>query len=250
MAGHGESLRSPGGLAGDVRDPDVVDLLTQHGSSVLDVAAVGVVAAEPDGLLRVAASSADPETLADFLALGAEEGPCLDSYHSGAPVVESDIGSTSARWPRFAALADRAGIGSVHVLPLQHGRDTLGAVGFFVADLGGLDDWSTRVGLAMAELTTAALVHQRSAQNQRVIVGQLQTALNSRVVIEQAKGALAQHGGLNADQAFVALRGYARHNRLKLTELAREIMDRKVPPAAIIPGSPRPATEQRKHPSE
>jgi GAF domain-containing protein len=208
-----------------VDDYDIIDLLDQlvaHCVTLLAADAAGLLLADPRGELRpVAASSEDAQTM-ELLQLQAEEGPCLECYRTAAQVRVPDLDQMADRWPRFAAAVAEAGaFVSVHAIPLRLRGRAVGALNLFHRAPGPLPDADLALGQALADVATIGILQERAIRRSEVLSEQLQTALNSRVIIEQAKGVLAQHLGVPVDTAFDRLRRYARGNNLRLAEVAR-----------------------------
>jgi GAF domain-containing protein len=211
-----------------VDDYDIIDLLDQlvtHCVTLLAADAAGILLADPRGELRlVAASSEDAQTM-ELLQLHAEEGPCLECYRTVAQVRVPDLAQLTDRWPRFAAAVTEAGaFASVHAIPLRLRGQAIGAMNLFHRTPGPLPDADLALGQALADVATIGILQERTIHRGEVVNEQLQTALNSRVIIEQAKGVLAQHLGVPMDTAFDRLRRYARGNNLRLAEVARGLV--------------------------
>lgn len=216
---------------------DVVDLLnslTTECARLLDVASAGLLLADRFGVLHVLAASSEHTRQLELFQLQREEGPCLDCYHTGQPVAVADLSAAAARWPQFTAGAKIAGFASVHALPMRLRDNTLGALGLFGTSIGPLNEEDLTLGQALADVASVALVHDRAATDAVIIQEQLQTALTNRVVIEQAKGVLAQQGQLDMAQAFAMLRSYARDNNRRLTEVAQAVIGRSLPAQQLI----------------
>jgi GAF domain-containing protein len=209
-----------------VADFDVLDflhLLTTRCTELLDVTAVGVLLADPAGDLRVMAASSEQVRLLELFQLQNDQGPCLDCYHSGQPVSVDDLSAVEPRWPRFAGQAREHGYGAVLALPMRLRQHTIGALNLF-SGTPGLTRADTQVAQAMADVATIGLLQHRAHRQADTVVTQLQTALNSRVLIEQAKGILAERLGVQMDEAFSTLRRYARADHRHLSELAHAVV--------------------------
>jgi len=221
---------------------DVVELLTRLADScvdVLDIAAAGLMLAGPDGHLRVMASSSEAMRLLELFELQSEEGPCLDCYRSGQAVVNQDLATVDGRWPRFAAEALAAGFHSVHALPMRLRGTIIGALNLFQIEPGRIPQADVVAAQALADVATIAILSHRASDEVRVENAQLTRALNSRVVIEQAKGVVAERMGLDMEQAFHALRNHARDNNLLLTNVARSIAEGTMAPSALDQRRPK-----------
>lgn len=231
---------------------DVVDLLSglaEDTTRLLDVASTGMLLADRRRVLHVVAASSEATRTLEVFQVQRAQGPCLDCYRSGKPVTVSDLRSESARWPLFTRAAADAGFTSVHAVPMRLRDQVLGTIGLFGTTVGALGEEDLRLGQALAYVAAVALVQEKAAADRDLINAQLQTALDSRVVLEQAKGVLSQRGGLDMDAAFAVLRGYARDHNLRLTEVARAVVTRDLPPELLLGhaatragGRPRPAS--------
>jgi transcriptional regulator with GAF, ATPase, and Fis domain len=221
-----------------VADFDVVDflhLVTDRSVQLLDVSAAGLLLADPRGELRVVAASSEAARLLELFQLQNQQGPCLDCFRAGQPVAAADLDAEAGRWPRFATAARRAGFTAVQALPLRLRDQVIGALNLFRAQPGVFDPADVRIGQALADVATISLLHERSMRQSDALNEQLQSALNSRVVIEQAKGKLAERLGLDMAQAFSLLRDYGRARNRRLSELALAFVDGSEPLAGIRP---------------
>jgi transcriptional regulator with GAF, ATPase, and Fis domain len=211
-----------------VADFDVIDflhVLTDRSTALLAAAAAGVVLADPRGQLRVAAASSEAAGLVELFQIQNDQGPCLECFRTAAPVTAADLTSPGQPWPRFAAAATAAGFRAVEALPMRLRDQVIGALNLFAAEPGAFSPASLRVGQALADVATIGLLQERHLRRSETLAEQLQAALNSRVVIEQAKGMLAERNGLDMDQAFRLLREHARNSNQRLTDLARQLID-------------------------
>lgn len=219
-----------------VDDFDVVELLSLLASrcvEVLDVSAAGVMLVAPEGDLRVIASSSEAMRVVEVFELQSDEGPCLDCYRDGEGVVNVDLSTLDGRWPRFGPVAREAGFRSVHALPMRLRGSIIGALNLFGSEDGRLTEDNVVAAQALADVATIAILQQRVVSEARVINDQLNHALTSRVVIEQAKGVLAERAGLSMESAFEAMRRHARDRNLRLADVARSIVDKTLAPGAL-----------------
>lgn len=210
-----------------VADFDVVELaqqLVENAMALLPVDAAGIVLADVHGRFQVLASNSEQTRLLELFQIQQDSGPCLLAHRNGEQVVVEDLRIDIARWPEFAARAIEYGFLSVHALPLRLRNDRVGALNLLRFDSGKMPDADIAIGQALADVATIGIVHQRIASRSDVLNQQLQTALNTRTVIEQAKGVLAERGGVDMDAAFTVLRGYARRNNRKLADVARAVV--------------------------
>ncbi len=216
---------------------DLVDLysgLTTDCARLLDVASTGLLLADARGVLHVVAASSEKARNLELFQLQQEEGPCLDCFRSGLPRSVPDLAGEAARWPGFVQAATAAGFASVHAMPMRLRDTVLGALGLFGAKAGPLNEDDLHLAQALAHVASVALVAGKAATDKAAINEQLQVALNSRVVLEQAKGLLAQLANLDMDQSFAVLRRYSRDHNRRLSEIAHEVVCRELPAAQLI----------------
>jgi GAF domain-containing protein len=221
-----------------VDDFDVVELLTRLADrcvEMLEVGAAGLMLAGPDGELRVMASSSEAMRVLELFELQAEEGPCLDCYRSGKPVMGHDLAVAAGRWPRFSAEARAAGFRSVQALPMRLRGTVIGALNLFHVEAGEMRTSDVESAQALADVATIAILQHRASLEAQELNQQLQHALNSRIVIEQAKGMVAERAGLHVQLAFSALRTYARDHNLRLVAVAEAVIDGSLAPTALGP---------------
>ena len=207
---------------------DVIDflhLLTDRSVQLLDVSAAGLLLADPRGELRVVAASSQAARLLELFQIQNDQGPCLDCFRSGQPVMAADLDVAAERWPRFAPAARQAGFAAVQALPMRLREQVIGALNLFRVGPGAFAPADIRVGQALADVATISLLHERSMRHSDTLTEQLQAALNSRVIIEQAKGKLAERLGVDMDQAFNLLRDRARTSNRRLSDLAQAFID-------------------------
>jgi GAF domain-containing protein len=212
---------------------DLIDFLHNlvvHAVTVSEADAAGLVLADQMGDLQfMAASDAHGESL-ELVQLGAQEGPCLDCFATGEPVVNADLAHAGDRWPTFAPRAIELGFQSVHAFPMRLREHVIGALNLFGASGSLLDETDARVVQALADVATIALMQERTIRRAEELTEQLQGALTSRVVIEQAKGALAALDGISTSAAFELLRGRARSSQRRLVDIAQAVLDERRPP--------------------
>jgi transcriptional regulator with GAF, ATPase, and Fis domain len=227
-------IRLADSLVEDFDLVDVLDELARDCVRLLGVTAAGLLLAGATGELHVMAASSEQTRLLELFQLQREQGPCLDCYHLGEPVNATDLARQSQRWPLFARAALDTGYRSVHALPLRLRQQILGALNLFSDKPGALGETAARLGQALADMATITILHERALRESEHVAAQLQTALDSRIVIEQAKGVLAERGDLAMDDAFQALRKHARDHNLRLHDVARGIVERTIDVAGIL----------------
>ncbi len=225
---------------------DVVDLLTGLASrcvELLGISAAGVMVATARGDVRLVASSSEAMRVLELFELQAEEGPCLDAYSSGEPVEHLVLEAGGPPWPRFSVAALEAGFHSVSALPLRLRETTIGALNLFSVGMMQMREPDTLVARAFADLAAISILQHRSTDEQQRTNEQLSQALNSRIVIEQAKGIIAERAGISLADAFNHLRAYSRDHNLLLTDVALTAVDGTLDLGAWLASSERRGSE-------
>jgi GAF domain-containing protein len=211
-----------------VDDFDVVDLLTLLADrcvEALDVSAAGLMLASADGDLRVVASSSEAMRLVEVFELQSAEGPCWDCFSTGEPVRAGDLSTSGGKWPRFTPVALDAGFRTAYAIPMRLRGSVIGALNLFRTESSALSSEDISAAQALADVATIAILQDRGGREVQRVNEQLGHALNSRIMIEQAKGVLAQRSGIGMEEAFSRLRGYARAHNLHLADVARGVID-------------------------
>ena len=214
-----------------VDDFDVVDLmdsLVTTCSEVLHTAAAGLMLKDGKGNLHVVASSNEETRLLELMQLQNAEGPCLDSVRHARAVTADDLQAEQSRWPRFVPAALSAGYRSVHAMPLRLRDETIGSLNLFHSGPAALTLEEQRIAQAFADVATIGVLQHRAVERASELANQLQNALDSRVVIEQAKGVLAERGGLDVATAFERLRFHARNTNRRLVVVAQDVVNGRV----------------------
>lgn len=209
-----------------VDDFDVVDFLhtlATRCAEIFGAAEAGVMLADQRGVLRVVASSTERARLLELFEIQKEQGPCLDCFRTGKRVVAEDL-DDMARWPLFREEASKVGFYAVYSLPLRLQTDIVGALNLFRTTSGPLNEEDFAGAQAMADIATIGIMQERAVRESTILAEQLQRALNSRVVIEQAKGVLAERLHLSLDSAFNLMRSYSRNNNRRLHDVALAIV--------------------------
>jgi GAF domain-containing protein len=216
-----------------VDDFDVIDFLHRVSArcvELLDCDEAGVLLADAAGILRVMASSSERAHALELMQAQTDEGPCFECFSRGEAVSSEDLEVDKGRWPSFSPAALERGFCSVHALPMRVRGETVGALNLFRMAAGNLDEADVPVAQGMADIAAVGLMQERSVRESRQVVQQLQGALTSRVVIEQAKGVLAERTQISLDAAFLRMRGYARNHNLKISGVARSLLDGRLDP--------------------
>ena len=205
---------------------EFLQTLTDRCVGLLEVDAAGLLLADGRGALRLVAASTEQARVVELFQIQNDEGPCLDCYRTGQAVIVSDIrsGPAASRWPRFATATLEAGYAGVHAIPMRLRDQVIGTLNLFKTAPDGLIPAVVVAATALVDVATIGILQERAVRQQEVAAGQLQRALNSRVIIEQAKGVLAERLQVTPDEAFVMLRRYARDHNRPLTELCRDVI--------------------------
>lgn len=211
-------------LVDDFEVIDFLQLVTTHTSELVPESAVGLLLVDAQQRLQVMAASDDRTELLELFQIQWRQGPCQDCFTTGQAVAVADLGLAAERWPQFAPRAVETGFRSVHAFPLRLRGEIIGALNLFGPAAGTLPDDVARVLQALADVATIGLLQERAIRRSEQLTEQLQQALNSRIAIEQAKGALAQLHRVSIDQAFELLRTYCRRNHLRMSEVARSVV--------------------------
>ena len=222
---------------------DVVDLLTRLTDrcvEVLDVTAAGLVLADPSGELRVVASSSEATHTLELFELQSSEGPCFECIQTGEPIANAQLTTTDQPWATFGPRAIASGFLSVTALPMRLRGRTIGALKLFRSDADELSERDLIAAQAFADVATIGILQHRAVEEAQTVNDQLTAALNSRVVIEQAKGMVAERTGLDMADAFNRLRGHARDHNVRLSDLAAQVVAGTVSPASLDAKSPPP----------
>jgi GAF domain-containing protein len=219
-------------LASDFDIVDFLQGLSADSVEILRAEAAGVMLADPRGGLRLIASSDERMRLLELFELQGAQGPCLDAFSSGRPV-QAGAADSRIRWPVFAPQASGAGFRVMCAVPLRVRANVIGALNLFRSSEEPFSRTEMDIAQAMAEMAAIGLIQERALRERNLLAEQLQVALKSRVVIEQAKGMLAEYLTVTVDDAFRMLRSYARDNNRKLSEIAGDVVDRKISSAAL-----------------
>ncbi|MEJ5914737.1 GAF and ANTAR domain-containing protein [Pseudokineococcus sp. 1T1Z-3] len=237
-----------------VDDFDVVEfltMLTERCVELLDADAAGLMLADQRGNLRLVASTAHESRQLEVFELQSDEGPCVESFRTGRQVLNLSTADTSRRWPRFAVAAQAAGFSSTHALPLRLRGQVLGGLNLFTREERRLSEEDTSVGQSMADIATISLLQERALDEQTRLSEQLQSALASRIAVEQAKGVLAARAGLSIPESFDAMRRHARRHGRPLSAVAADVISGALGPEEVLaaPQAPGRGGRRRRDPA-
>jgi hypothetical protein len=210
-----------------VADFDLVDLLqrlVEECILIFDATAAGILLRSPVGPLEVMVSTNERSEFVGLMQLRVGEGPCVEAVTTGQVVSVRDLANITDRWPAFAAAAGESGFASVHAIPMRLRDATIGSLNLFRDRPGDLNEPDALAARALSDIATISILQHRIVEESVLAQAQLQRALDSRVVIEQAKGYLAQRRDIDMDEAFALLRGHARSTRTGLGVVAAEVI--------------------------
>lgn len=213
---------------------DMMHTLTDRVVELLGADAAGMILVDQRGDLQVVATTSHEAQVVELLALQNDEGPCLDCYNSGEPVVNLDAAEARRRWPRFTESTFDAGYQSSHALPLRLNRRTIGVVNLFCKERASLSLEDLALGQALADVATICLLQERAVRQKELLAEQLQTALNTRILIEQAKGSLAEREQVSVDAAFDLMRSYGRRHQQPLRKVAAGVIDGSIVSSRLV----------------
>jgi len=204
---------------------EFLQMLTHRVAGLFETGQVGLMLADHRDRLNFMAASDENARLMELFQLQHDEGPCLDCFRTGVPVILSDLSEAMDRWPAFAPRGIEAGVRSVHAFPMRLRSHVIGALNVFGEEPLPFEPDDIKVVQAMADVATIAILQERAISSAEILTEQLQGALNSRIVIEQAKGVMARAHGVDVDDAFTALRTHARNHQLRLVDLAHDVVN-------------------------
>jgi transcriptional regulator with GAF, ATPase, and Fis domain len=211
-----------------VADYDVVDmlqLLVDTCNEAFETGAAGILLVGDTGELEVIASTSEASRIVETLQLGAEAGPCIESFRTGKVVSISDIAAAPAAWSAFREGALGQGFRAAVALPMRLRETTIGSLNLLMTTPGTLDQSDLVAAQALADVATIGILHEQSMRQGAALTHQLQTALNRRIVIEQAKGVVAQTNTVGMDEAFQLIRSYARAHQVSVSSVAERLVN-------------------------
>jgi len=199
--------------------------LTESVTAVLGLCGSWVTMADDEGLRLVAAVSQDWAALErDHAQLHPFPCPCRDVYSTGQMIRVTDVREESARWPEFSASAIRLSMAGVAAIPMRLADRVIGALNLYSPEPREWSEEDMAVAVVLADVATSYAVNASKLRQQQQLSEQLQTALESRIVIEQAKGIIAEQESVTIDAAYRRMRSHARSNNCSLRAVAEAIV--------------------------
>ena len=202
----------------------VLERLGAYCTELLPIHGVGVLLRSPKGGMEVATANTEAGRIVEGLEAELRQGPCTDALEQGEQVLVPDLAATGDRYPAFTPRALEAGVRSIHALPLTTRGETVGSMDLIALEPTELDANHLTTAQLLADVTVSYLSNGRVLEEKSALAEQLQHALDSRVLIEQAKGVIAERRKVPVNDAFESIRRYARSNQLKLRDVAGAII--------------------------
>lgn len=225
-------------VAGTLMDQyDVVDLLSalvEECTDLLDIQAGGLLIANNLGELELIASTSEEAEFVEVMQLAAGAGPCVDCFHTGEQVSVDNIDASGDRWPEFRKAAMRKGFQAIHATPMRIRGKIIGSLNLLGTTPRHLSDRDAKLAQALADVAVIGILQERSLRDVNFVNEQLQLALDTRILVEQAKGVLAQMEKLDMDAAFTVLRAYSRANGISLRITAQNVINRSLDTADVV----------------
>lgn len=215
---------------------DLLQTLVDTCVDVLDATAAGLLLRTGTGELRVVASTTEEAEFVELVQIGADSGPCLQCVSTGKPVTVADIDTVGDQWPEFREAAMQRGFRSLQATPMRLRDDVIGAMNLLDDTAGALNEEDAAVAQALSDVATIGILAERAARQRDLVTNQLQGALESRIIIEQAKGLLAASTAQSMDDAFRSLRAYARRNNLSMRTVAADLVERRLHSSQVSAG--------------
>jgi len=211
------------GLSADTDVPELLQRLVDSCVELFPATSAGLMLLSEAGVPTVAAASSSDQGQLELLQLLGDQGPCLDCTRTGSPVLVDELAATTGRWPDWSPRALELGARSAYAFPLRLGARTFGALNLFGDRAGILDAADQAAATALADVAAAVVATGRQTRRAEELTGQLQHALESRVVIEQAKGIASVALHVSVDEAFQVLRAHSRSSNRRLADIAADL---------------------------
>ena len=227
--------RFAGTLVGEYDLDEVLATLGEDVARTLDCAGAGVMLGDRQGDLRFVSTSDPVLDRLEKLQIEGDEGPCLLAYRTGEAVVASNL-DDDPRFPDFGPRAVEEGMHAVYSFPMHLQGETIGALNLYADHSGGLSDDEVSLGRTFADVATIYVVHARDVEDHEELTAGLQKALDTRIVVEQAKGFLVARNRIEPRAAFDLLRRYARSHSTKVRQVALDIVEGRLAPDELIHG--------------
>lgn len=229
-----------------MKDYDIVDLLStllKTCTDILEVDAGGILLADSGGDLELVASTSEEAKVVETIIIAAGAGPCIDGFDTAAVVTVPDITASGDKWPKFKKSALEQGFRSTYAVPMRLRTEVIGVMNLLSSTPDSISQKDGDIAQALADIAVLGILHERNFRNPLVVDEQLHLALDTRILVEQAKGVLAQAEGLSMTDAFDALREYASSHGLSLRQSAEGTVQRTIDSIDVVSGFARTAPD-------
>lgn len=203
---------------------EVLYQLADRTTELLGVAGAGVCLGE-EGHLRFVTGVNEATVRVEQAQERVQEGVCVEAFQTGKPVAVPDLALIGDKWTDFRAEARSVGVSAVVGIPMRLDDEVLGAVNIYATEARQWSDDDIATAQVLADMATSYLVNASELEKSRRTAEQLQEALQSRIVIEQAKGVLSAERRIPIDEAFEALRAHARSHSANLRAVAEAVVN-------------------------
>ena len=217
-------------------DFDVVDLLhtlVEKCTQILDTDAGGLMLVDETGQLQLMTSTSEGADFVEIMQLNADSGPCIDCFTTGMPVSVANIRESGSTWSAFQKAALQSGFNAAHATPLKLRGQVIGTMNLFSTSVGALGERDSAVAQALADVATIGILQERVVREGTILAEQLHSALDSRILIEQAKGMVAHSLSIDMDEAFAVIRAHSRRNNLTIRSVSQGISDHTLSVSSI-----------------
>ena len=211
-------------MASDYDITEFMQRLVERCAEVLGADVAGVMLESPAGTLQLSAATSDAMGQIERVEVSSGTGPCADAYRTGEQVVAEDLADFTHRWPQVVPQLQDLGMRAGYAFPLRLRDDRIGALNLYRTTPGRFDDDDVRVGQAFADVAAIGILQQRALADSQQRRAQLEHALDSRIAVEQAKGVLVDRHGVTPQDAFEAIRSYARDHRRTVREVSEQVV--------------------------
>lgn len=212
-------------LGDDFRALDFLQNLAERSAEIFDASAAAIVLADQRGDLQQVASTSHASRVLGVISLSLSRGPAQESVFTGEPIVNVPEARAAARWPRFVTAAADIGFHSVQVFPLRYRNEVLGALSLLFAEPTRISGADAHIAAALTRVATIALMQERTPRQKELLAERMQSALGEQVLLEQAKGVVAQLADVTVESAFTLMLTYSRTESRALSEVARSVLD-------------------------
>lgn len=203
---------------------EILNRLSDYCTELLPVHGVGVLLRNGNGHVEVGTANTETGMIVERLEADLHEGPCSECLQVGTYVAVPDLEQAADRYPRFVPAALEAGVRAIHALPMTARTEVIGSLNVIATEVLELTAEQISTAQMLSDVAVSYISNSRAFENTSKLASQLQHALDSRIVIEQAKGILSERRSVPVNESFELLRSYARSNHLKLHDVAGAVV--------------------------